>query len=321
MNGHVAVLTGTIALLAAACAPAKEQEARITELEATIAGGKLVQAEATIQALQATLSPASNVSRVRLIKAFDGDSGIAADANGEFEFRLYGIDAPERDDVSRAALETTIAGFGSDLYAEEQDMDKYGRRVVVLRTADGSRSVNVEMVRQGYTYAYLHYGELDGVVAAAAEAQANGLGIWASRMPTVDEHIRDTVNPHLATTLTSDSMKQAQARRIRDLLAQALVSDIAYDDYLSRNPERWNSDQWASALQKLRSNWNKQSERAKQIGDSLHAILTAMSRADNPYSGEYADSDAARQIAADELANPAGYTTVGAAERLLDLVQ
>ena len=117
---------------------------------------------------------------VRLVKAFDGDSGIAADNNGEFEFRLYGIDAPERDDVSRNALARLVAEFGSDLYADDRDVDRYGRRVVVLRTLDGSRSINVEMVRQGYAHAYLDYGVLDGVLAAAEEAESNQRGVWAS---------------------------------------------------------------------------------------------------------------------------------------------
>ena len=117
---------------------------------------------------------------VRLVKAFDGDSGIAADNNGEFEFRLYGIDAPERNDVSRNALVRLVAAFGNDLYADDRDVDRYGRRVVVLRKLDGSRSINIEMVRQGYAHAYLDYGVLDGVLAAAEEAESNQRGVWAS---------------------------------------------------------------------------------------------------------------------------------------------
>ena len=155
-----------LALLTAACAQSSEQDSRIAELEATI------------EALRATPATVSGLPHVRLVKAFDGDSGIAADENGEFEFRLYGIDAPERDDVSQAALVALIDEFGSDLYAEEREVDRYGRRVVVFQTRDGSRSVNVEMVRQGYAYAYLDFGELEGVVAAEAEAQTNRRGIW-----------------------------------------------------------------------------------------------------------------------------------------------
>ncbi len=130
--------------------------------------------------LAAACAPSANpgLQQVRLVEAFDGDSGIAADTNGEFEFRLYGIDAPERDDVARAALVSLIAGLGDDLYAEERDVDRYGRRVVVLQTQDGSRSVNVAMVRQGFAYAYLDFGELEGVVAAEAEARANRRGMW-----------------------------------------------------------------------------------------------------------------------------------------------
>ena len=166
-----------LVLLTAACAPASEQDGRVAELEATI------------ENLRATPTKVPSLPQVRLVKAFDGDSGIAADGNGEFEFRLHGIDAPERDDVSQAALVDLITEFGNDLYAEERDVDMYGRRVVVLQTRDGSRSVNVELVRQGYAYAYLQYGELEGVVAAEAEAQASGRGIWApAATPTLDEY-------------------------------------------------------------------------------------------------------------------------------------
>ena len=166
-----------LALLSPACTPDPVQDGRVAELEATI------------EALQTTPNGVADLQRVRFVKALDGDSGIATDGNGEFEFRLYGIDAPERDDVSREALEALIARFGSNLYADDRDVDTYGRRVVVFQTADGTQSVNVEMVRQGYAYAYLDYGELDGVVAAESEAQANRRGVWAPpARPTWDEY-------------------------------------------------------------------------------------------------------------------------------------
>lgn len=164
-----ATLITLVALLAAACTPASEQEGRITGLKATI------------EALRATPTSLSGLQPVLIVTVFDGDSGVAVDANGRFEFRLYGIDAPERDDVSRAALASLIAEFGNGLYAEERDVDRYGRRVVVLQAGDGSRSVNVEMVRQGFAYAYLQYGELEGVVSAEAEARSNGRGVWRTR--------------------------------------------------------------------------------------------------------------------------------------------
>lgn len=151
---------------------------------------------------------------VRLVKAFDGDSGIAADDNGEFEFRLYGIDAPERDDVSRDALVRLVAELGSDLYADDRDVDRYGRRVVILRTLDGARSINVEMVRQGYAHAYLDYGVLEGVLAAAEEAKSNQRGVWApaptatpkAGLTTRQEEILASV--HRGASLTTERLWQ-----------------------------------------------------------------------------------------------------------------
>lgn len=278
------VLIFVLALLIMGCTSTGEQDARITELEATIASGRLAQAEATIQVLRAIPTPAStptvtpNLRQVRLVRAFDGDSGIAADANGEFEFRLYGIDAPERDDVSRVALEEMVAAFGNDLYADEMDVDRYGRRVVVLSTRSGSHSVNVEMVRQGYAYAYLDYGELDGVVAAEAEAQASRRGIWGPpATPTWDEYWaeQDRQGKHHETFMQTLAASPTYANANPDYrefleslyepfkaqfdFGQTIgpyvgvkgiaATSLHFRGYLASGPQIWNGETWASLLQ------------------------------------------------------------------------
>ena len=301
MTRTTSMLIAVLALVTAACTPDSEQDARIAELEATITSDRLVAAESTIQALratpttaplqamatpsmpttqplQATPTAASNLQQVRFVRAVDGDSGVAADANGEFEFRLYGIDAPERDDVSRVALEQLIAGFGKDLYAEERDVDRYGRRVVVLHNKNGSRSVNVEMVRQGYASAYLDYGELDGVAAAQAEAQANGIGIWAPpATPTWDEYWveqdregkhHDTFMQWLASDPAYASGSMAYRQALESLyeplkaqfdFGQAIgpyigfrgiaATSLHFKSYLESGPQIWGKESWVPLLQ------------------------------------------------------------------------
>lgn len=298
---RTAALIVALALLIVGCTSTNEQDVKIAELEATIASGRLAQAEATIQALQgapdaapslATATPdrgaipvlqvtptaASNLQQVRIVRTVDGDSGIAVDENGEFEFRLYGIDAPERDDASKAALVGLISEFGSDLYAEERDVDRYGRRVVVLSTRDGSRSVNVEMVRQGYAYAYLDYGELDGVVAAQTEAQTNGHGIWGPpATPTWDEYWaeQDRQGKHhetfMQTLAASPTYANANSdyREFLESLYQPFkaqfdfgqtigpyvgvkgnaATSLHFRSYLESGPQVWNGETWASLIQ------------------------------------------------------------------------
>lgn len=114
----------------------------------------------------------------------DGDSW--RDTAGE-EYRLGLVNAPEQDECfgAEATAERrrqVAAGFRADVYT----VDRYGRGVSVVTTADGA-NLNVHLARQGlvddrYLAEFRHEApalaaELD---AAFAEARAQGRGLWSA---------------------------------------------------------------------------------------------------------------------------------------------
>ena len=114
----------------------------------------------------------------------DGDSW--RDTAGD-EYRLGLVNAPEQDECfgSEATAERrrqVAGGFRADVYT----VDRYGRAVSVVTTADGT-NLNVHLARQGfvddrYLAEFRHEApalaaELDD---AFAEARAQGRGLWSA---------------------------------------------------------------------------------------------------------------------------------------------
>lgn len=114
----------------------------------------------------------------------DGDSW--RDTRGK-EYRLGLVNAPEQDECfgAEATAERrrrVAAGFRAEVYT----VDRYGRGVSVVHTADGS-NLNVHLARQGfvddrYLADFRHEApELAAeLVAAFAEARAQGRGLWSA---------------------------------------------------------------------------------------------------------------------------------------------
>lgn len=125
--------------------------------------------------------------------AAHGDGDSWRDTAGT-EYRLGLVNAPEVDECfgTQATDERrrlVAAGFRAEVYT----VDRYGRGVSVVTTADGV-NVNVHLARQGfvddrYLAEFRHENprlaaELD---AAFAEARAAGRGLWSACTAGADE--------------------------------------------------------------------------------------------------------------------------------------
>ena len=121
---------------------------------------------------------------VRVLKVKDGDSVIvrsfAYPDDVPYEVRLYGIDAPESDQLfgshskeflSRLALDDTFC-------FHFRETDRYGRLVGELYRP-GQASLNLVMVQAGWAHAFTFYGVLPGVREAETSARAKRLGVWS----------------------------------------------------------------------------------------------------------------------------------------------
>jgi endonuclease YncB( thermonuclease family) len=117
-------------------------------------------------------------------------------AIGDQKIRLFGIDAPERGQLcKRGTGETWPCGevardWAADLIDAEkvtcvtQDIDRFGR--LVAQCAFAGQDVGEALVTAGYALAFRSYSDL--YVAAEAEAQRLGQGIWSSSFDRPSEY-------------------------------------------------------------------------------------------------------------------------------------
>jgi endonuclease YncB( thermonuclease family) len=117
-------------------------------------------------------------------RAIDGDSLRV----GQYEVRLFGIDAPEaRQTCSRQGQPWTCGLASADQLAKLANgqqvnciavgLDRYRR--VVARCSVGSRELNRYMVATGYAVAFRRYST--EYVSAEESAKAAKRGIWSSK--------------------------------------------------------------------------------------------------------------------------------------------
>lgn len=115
----------------------------------------------------------------------DGDSLHLELPDGErIRVRLYGIDAPEKDQECALAARKKLGKliYDKEIRVEVLDVDKYGR--YVGKVYAGARYVNRYMLKEGLAWHYKHYAADDELLAEAeARAKAAGRGIWSTESP------------------------------------------------------------------------------------------------------------------------------------------
>lgn len=127
---------------------------------------------------------------IKVAEAVDGDTVTLA--NGE-RLRYIGIDTPEEVDerkpVQCFALEAAqknrdlVAGRLITFYKDEKEKDIYGRWLGFVYLEDGT-FVNLELVRQGYAFAYPYPPDISKAEefrAAEEYARLNKLGLWGGQ--------------------------------------------------------------------------------------------------------------------------------------------
>lgn len=126
------------------------------------------------------------IGRVTDIHVIDGDTIRCRIDGKETSVRLYGIDAPEVEQLggpdAADGLHRILRGY-EQLVVEIMDVDIYGREVGLLYSRRGNRrnSVNLIMAREGLAYAYTRFGGAEfGLTAAQSDARSARRGVWAA---------------------------------------------------------------------------------------------------------------------------------------------
>lgn len=122
----------------------------------------------------------------------DGDSLILELPDGErVRIRLYGIDAPEKDQPFALEARKKLGYLVYDKFirVEVLDIDQYGR--YVGKVYAGARYANRFMLKEGLAWHYRYYAAGDAELAEAeSRARTAKRGIWASSAPLRPRNFR-----------------------------------------------------------------------------------------------------------------------------------
>ncbi len=133
--------------------------------------------------MQSQQAPAAEAGMAGWVsKVADGDTfTLNAVGQAPRAVRLYGIDAPERDQAYGELATTALAAWidGREVRVAVEDVDIYGR--LVGRVFVNDSNINLAMVEQGHAWWYEQYAR-DAFELELAEQQARAArrGLWAS---------------------------------------------------------------------------------------------------------------------------------------------
>jgi micrococcal nuclease len=135
-----------------------------------------------------------------VVKVSDGDTIQVMDALGtKIKVRFYGIDCPETEKSNHKTGRVSKPGqpYGEEAYRALQgklqrqhvrldvmDTDRYGRTVSIVWLGD--RNINLEMVAEGWSWAYTQYLDrphASEYLQAEEQARARRLGLWQQNNP------------------------------------------------------------------------------------------------------------------------------------------
>lgn len=120
----------------------------------------------------------------KVVSITDGDTLIVRESpTKSVTVRLVHIDAPERGQAfgTRARQALGELAYGKEVEIAGISKDRYGRTLGEV-FVDG-KSINLEMVRLGFAWAYVDFSPPVSYMREQAAAKMTGKGLWADRLP------------------------------------------------------------------------------------------------------------------------------------------
>lgn len=104
-------------------------------------------------------------------------------ANISHTVRLYGIDAPEKQQEFGTKAREYLSKLIFDKYVRVhfREIDRYGR--IVGRIYDGEKEINVQMIAAGMAWHYRQYSADKEYSDAETKARELKAGLWSSPVP------------------------------------------------------------------------------------------------------------------------------------------
>ena len=119
----------------------------------------------------------------KVVNVTDGDTVVVLRAgNIQEKIRLAEIDCPEKSQAfgQRAKQFTLDKAAQKNVTVEVRDHDRYGRTVGEVFLPDG-KSLNRELVRNGYAWWYRRYSKDESLGELEAQARTARRGLWSDQ--------------------------------------------------------------------------------------------------------------------------------------------
>lgn len=164
--------------------PEKELEETETMPEAPASEAQPAQEPSVAEPTKPTLTKPSTTTGDKVVGVKDGDTIVLLQNGEEVTVRLYGVDTPEKNQAygQKAKQFTSNLVFGKQVQLIVKNKDRYGRTVGTIRLPDG-RSLNEELVKEGYAWHYKAYSKDVNLANAEADARRFKRGLWADPNP------------------------------------------------------------------------------------------------------------------------------------------
>ncbi|MDX5480726.1 MAG: thermonuclease family protein [Hymenobacteraceae bacterium] len=120
----------------------------------------------------------------KVVGVKDGDTFELLSNGRTITVRLYGVDTPEKNQAygQRARQFASDLAYGKTVRLITHNTDRYGRTVGTIILPDG-RSLNEELVRNGYAWHYKAYSKDQNLANAEADARRFKRGLWQDSNP------------------------------------------------------------------------------------------------------------------------------------------
>jgi len=132
----------------------------------------------------------------------DGDTITVSNGDDSFVVRLIGVDTPETHHPNKPVqcygeaagdyLDKLLAGEVVRLEADPQsdETDRYDRKLRYVYRSSDDLFVNQDLVERGYGVSYRNFAhsKLDEFEHAETEARREGLGLWSSCQPKLNDY-------------------------------------------------------------------------------------------------------------------------------------
>ena len=140
---------------------------------------------AVVSALWYRWMPARGDFVGKVVGVSDGDTIEVMRAGRAVRVRLEGVDCPESRQAygTRAKQFTSELVFGKTVSVQVRGTDQYGRILGEVILPNG-RSLNRELVRNGYAWWYRRYSNDPVLQQLEQEARRERRGLWRDRNPT-----------------------------------------------------------------------------------------------------------------------------------------